>query len=97
MGKGREGISKGTKESGVQPFVPSSLLPAPTLGVLIEIEGGEFPMWGGSYLIHSPWVLPTLLGDYFTADGGSSAVLIEHEAAVYSGEKIHLTIQRRND
>lgn len=26
-------------------------------------------MWGGSYLIHSPWVLPTLLGDYFTADG----------------------------
>lgn len=27
-------------------------------------------MWGGSYLIHSPWVLPTLLGDYFTASGG---------------------------
>lgn len=35
---------------------------------------GEFPMRGGSYLIHSPRVLPTPRGDYFTADGG-----IEHD------------------
>lgn len=27
-------------------------------------------MRGGSYLIHSPWVLATLVGDYFTADVG---------------------------
>lgn len=64
--KGQEGISKGTKENGVQPFIPSLCTYASSID---RNRRGEFPMWGGSYLIHSPWVLPTLLGDYFTADG----------------------------
>lgn len=33
---------------------------------------GEFPMRGGSYLIHSRRVLPTPRGDYFTADWGGN-------------------------
>lgn len=43
----------------------------PTPGVLIEIEGESFQcVCGvGSYLIHSPRVLPTPRGDYFTANG----------------------------
>jgi len=43
----------------------------PTPGVLIEIEGESFRcVCGvGSYLIHSPRVLPTPRGDYFTANG----------------------------
>lgn len=64
--KGRGRVSKGTEESGVQPFIPSPSTYAPSID---RNRRGEFPMWGGSYLIHSPWVLPTLLGDYFTVDG----------------------------
>lgn len=54
-------------------------LALPTPGVLIEIEGESFRcMRGvGSYLIHSPWVLPTPRGDYFTANGGSNSMVVE--------------------
>lgn len=43
----------------------------PTPGVLIEIEGesSRCVCGVGSYLIHSPRVLPTPRGDYFTANG----------------------------
>jgi len=39
---------------------------------------GEFPMCAGvgSYLIHSPRVLPTPRGDYFTADWGSNTMVV---------------------
>lgn len=37
-------------------------------------------MRGGSYLIHSPWVLATLHGDYFTGGRGSNTPVIEHDA-----------------
>lgn len=51
-------------------------LALPTLGVLIEIEGESFRCVRGvgSYLIHSPWVLPTPRGDYFTANGGGGGL-----------------------
>lgn len=66
-GKVKRGFPKGSKENGVRPFIPSLCTYASSID---RNRRGEFPMWGGSYLIHSPWVLPTLLGDYFTASGG---------------------------
>lgn len=76
-------LSKGTRKKvpcakALHPFY----LTLPTPGVLIEIEGESFRcVCGvGSYLIHSPWVLPTPRGDYSTANGGtrgSNTVVME--------------------
>lgn len=63
------GRPKGTKEeSGVCHRGTSSPLPDAHAWRIDRNRRGEFPMRGGSYLIHSPRVLPTPRGDYFTAD-----------------------------
>lgn len=48
----------------------SSPLPVAHAWRIDRNRRGEFPMRGGSYLIHSPRVLPTPRGDYFTANRG---------------------------
>lgn len=70
--EGQEGRNSAgrTKENGVQPFIPSPSQRTHHASSIDRNRRGEFPMRGGSYLIHSPWVLATLHGDYFTGGQG---------------------------
>jgi len=71
---------KGRERKRYVPESTSSLLhPAVAHAWRIDRNRrGEFPMCAGvgSYLIHSPRVLPTPRGDYFTADWGSNTMVV---------------------